>query len=143
MGNLDKCRLAAMLVLRHSHLPSHDSPHHEKEGRASAHQICCPDNGGPLGVPHHLQFVPVSFRSMLGSMPVCSGTFSMGTVFFLVEEISEVQLLAITEAFTDGIETTSLCLPWSHLRVGCLNSGASSTSKVLHIIWSFSLSFAI
>lgn len=42
----------------------------------------------------------------------------MGTVFFLVEEILEVQLLALTEASSDGVGTTSLCLPWSHLGVG-------------------------
>lgn len=83
----------------------------------SVHQICCSGNGGSLGVPRHLQFVPDSFLSVLGSM-VGQGTFSMGTVFYLVEEISEVQLLAITEASADGVETTSLCLPGSHLRVG-------------------------
>lgn len=102
-----------MLVLRHSHLPSHDFAHPEKEGRESAHQICCPGNGRPLGVLRHLQFVPVSFRSVLGST-VCSGTFSMGTVFFLVEEISEEQLLAITEASADGVAPL-LCAFLGHI----------------------------
>lgn len=63
VDNLDKCRLAAMLVLRHSHLPVMILLILRRKGES--HQMCCPGNSGPLGVPCHLQFVPDNFLSVL------------------------------------------------------------------------------